>query len=344
MDDLKKTYRQLTTLGQARRLRRMALKSLEHYNLEVARLRLVTNDFNGIFRIDTTTGERYILRVALPEGGHTLESSRSEMEWLDALSRDTDLPVPRPLVTIDGELVVEVECDGVPETRLCMIFRWLPGTNLSEHLSEANVYKLGHLAAQLHAHAKTYQPPPGFSILRYDSLFPFLDPVILFDDEYTSLVPPERREVFKQALDWAQEALNQLQISGEPMRVIHSDLHQWNVRVYRGVLYPIDFEDLMWGWPVQDIANTLYYILDLENYLALRIAFQQGYTSHAPWPERYPGEIEAFIAARGLDLVNFILQDPNPGWRLQASAFIERTEIRLGRLLENNGPGVTIRA
>ena len=46
------------------------------------------------------------------------------------------------------------------------------------------------------------------------------------------------------------------------MRILHNDLHQWNVRIYRGRLSPIDFEDLMWGWPVQDIATTLYYHLD----------------------------------------------------------------------------------
>ena len=68
------------------------------------------------------------------------------------------------------------------------------------------------------------------------------------------------------------------------MRIIHGDLHQWNVRNARGVLSPIDFEDLMLGWPMQDIATTLYYF-DAENISALRDAFQTGYTRQARGPK-----------------------------------------------------------
>ena len=116
------------------------------------------------------------------------------------------------------------------------------------------------------------------------------------------------------------------------MRILHGDLHQWNVRNSRGRLSPIDFEDLMLGWPVQDIATTLYYFPS-ERYAALRAAFQAGYTRRASWPERVPGEINSFMAARGVGLANFVLHDPNPAWQQQAGEFIERTEKRLRALL-----------
>ena len=64
--------------------------------------------------------------------------------------------------------------------------------------------------------------------------------------------------------------------------------------------------------------------------------FQDGYTRHSPWPERYPGEIDSFIAARGIGLANFILNDPNPTWKVQAPKFIERVENRLRKLMETN--------
>ena len=77
-----KSFRNLTELGQARRLRPLAWNALQQYDLEVARLHLVTNDLNCIFRIDTTQGEKYILRVTLPEGGHTRDHVAAEMDWL----------------------------------------------------------------------------------------------------------------------------------------------------------------------------------------------------------------------------------------------------------------------
>jgi Ser/Thr protein kinase RdoA (MazF antagonist) len=192
------------------------------------------------------------------------------------------------------------------------------------------------LMAGLHTHALTYAPPPGLDLLRFDRVFPFPEPVILFEQRFADLFSAERRAVCQQAIDWAQESISRLKTSSEPMRILHGDLHQWNVRFSYGVLSPIDFEDLMWGWPVQDIATTLYYFMDLEDYPSLRAAFQRGYTRWSAWPERYPGEIDSFIAARGLGLANFVLTDPNSSWKLQAAEFLERIEKRLRTLLENS--------
>ena len=114
-----KPFTQLTGRGQARRLRQVALNALELYDLQVARLRLITNSFNCIFRIDTVGGEKYILRVTLPEGGHNRESTHAELAWMAALSRDTDLSIPAPLAAHSGEMLVEVEAEGVPQSRLC---------------------------------------------------------------------------------------------------------------------------------------------------------------------------------------------------------------------------------
>lgn len=328
-----KPYATLTTRGQARRLRGLALAALQGYDLDVSRLRLVTNDFNGIFRLDTRQGEKYILRVTLPEGGHDRDHVAAEMAWLEALSRETTLSVPRPVPAQDGALLVEAGAQGVPEPRLCAVFGWVPGRDLAEHLTPANIYKLGALLAQLHAHAAHFRPPHGLALLAFDRVFPFPEPVILFEERFAHLVAPERRALFELAITAVQRAIERLQASGEAMRILHGDLHQWNVRCYRGLLSPVDFEDLMWGWPVQDIATTLYYLLDRQDYAELRRALQQGYQQHIDWPERWAGEIDVFIAARALGLANFILNDPNPSWRIQAGEFIQRTESHLRRLI-----------
>jgi len=330
-----KPYSALTVRGQARRLRQLAHNALTHYELDVARLRLVTNDMNGIFRIDTRDGQKYILRVTLPEGGHDHDHVAAEMDWLAALARDTTLSVPRPLPARDGSLVIEAGAGGVPEARLCEVFSWVDGKDLAEDMSASNISKLGELMAGLHAHALTYRPPSDLSLLRFDRVFPFPEPVVLFDEQFSPLFPAARRAVYEKGIAWAQEAIDRLKVSGEPMRIIHGDLHQWNVRNKRGVLSPIDFEDLMLGWPVQDIATTLYYF-DSKDFDVLRAAFQKGYTRHSPWPERHTGEIDSFIAARGIGLANFVLNDPNPAWREQAREFIERVEKRLLILMKRN--------
>lgn len=331
-----KPYSSLTERGQALRLRHLALHALQQYSLNVTRLRLVTNEMNGIFRVDIADGRKLILRVTLPQGGHTLDHVGAEMDWLAALAAETDLSVPKPIPAINGDLVVEAHADGVPEPRLCAVFSWVHGKDLAEDLTPGNVFKLGQLMARLHLHAKSYQPPRQLSLLKFERVFPFDDPVILFDAEYADLFTAKRREIYQTGIAWAQESIDRLKASGEPMRILHGDLHQWNVRISRGVLSPIDFEDLMLGWPVQDIATSLYYLLD-ESFEELRKAFQTGYSQITPWPERFPGEIDSFIAARGMGLANFILNDPNPAWRIQSTEFFERVETRIKFLLNRTG-------
>lgn len=316
----------------------MALAALEHYDLIVKRVRLISTDWNGIFRVDTAEGDRYILRVCMPEPhGFSIAAIRSEMMWLAALRRDTDLSVPQPLATREGDLVITAEAAGVPEPRHCVVFSWVPGVNLADRLTLENMAKLGELSAQLHNHADTFTPPEGFVVNRYDKVFYYQEPVLIFDDAYRALFPPDRRRVFERAVERVEEALGKLATSGDGMRVIHGDLHQWNAKVFRGKLSAIDFEELMWGYPVQDIAITFYY-LQGHDFPTLREAFTSSYTRHRAWPEQYPGEMDTFMAGRALTLVNTIIQDPSPEYRQQAPHFIERKQADLQAFLDGNWP------
>lgn len=328
-----KNYYDLTNRGRARRLRQLAIAALADYDLDVKSVRLITNAFNGIFRVDAEDGHKYVLRVCRPdETENGLLQLRSEMIWLAALRRDTDLQVPEPLVTRRGEYVSTTQVDCVPEARHCVIFSWLPGRDLDEQLNIEALEQFGALVARLHRHAAEWTPPAAFSIRRYDTPFPFELP-ILFDDAHRAMLPLARRELFASTVERVQAAINHLQASGAPMRVLHGDLHRWNAKFYRGRVSPFDFQEILWGWPVQDIAITLYYFHGEAEYPAWRAAFQRGYERLAAWPEAYPGEIDLFIAARGLMLANGLLTDVDPEWRAETPRYFERTEMRLRALL-----------
>ena len=47
-----RSFEELTDAGKARRLRVVAAAALERYDLRVRRLRLITNEFNAVFRVD----------------------------------------------------------------------------------------------------------------------------------------------------------------------------------------------------------------------------------------------------------------------------------------------------
>jgi len=134
----------------------------------------------------------------------------------------------------------------------------------------------------------------------------------------------------------------------EPPRVIHGDLHRWNVLVEPGrggtarrpedghapTAAAIDFEDLAWGWPVQDLAIALYYIAFEPRYPALLEAFRNGYESVRPWPDETGGEIDTFIAGRALVLANDVELLEEPEVRARGPMWMERFEGRIRAFLE----------
>jgi len=331
-----KDYYRLSYRGRALRLRQMALTALEEYDLDVKVLRLITNMTNGIFRVNTRDGGKYMLRITDPIGAHGLEEIRSEMMWLTALRRDTDLGVPEPVLTRKGEMAITIKIDNVPETRHCAIFNWVPGTNFSNRISPENMSKLGAFTALLHNHARTFTPPPGFHTRKLDRVFPYSDPdfpyvepVVIFDQKYRKLFPQRRMRIYRQSIERVQQALDRLFADERGLRITHNDLHQWNLKLYRGRLFALDFEDLAWGYPVQDIATTLFYFQQHEEKDALIEAYQSGYTSHLEWPESYPGQIETFIAGRSIMLTNYLLCSRNPEDQEIAPDYVARVEARL---------------
>lgn len=316
-------------------MRGVALAALGQYDLEVERMSLLSNDTNAVFRVVDVEGRSHVLRVGRGGHiGHSLDQVRSETQWLRALATDTDLRIPTPITNRRGSAVTRIELDGVPHVRNCVLFTWLPGRLLDGHLTEANLQACGALAAKLHLHAASFRPPPGFSIIRYDRVFPFDQPVVLFDEERTRFVSNDHRDLFAAAAERVQAAIDRLR-GAEPMRVLHGDLHRWNVLVDRGKVAAFDFEDLVWGWPVQDLAIALYYFQRQEEYRDLRGALRAGYEKVLPWPDRTGNEIDAFIAGRALVLANDVelLEEPEfeeegPHWM---DVFAERIRMILDR-------------
>jgi Ser/Thr protein kinase RdoA (MazF antagonist) len=323
-------YQDLTVRGRARRLRRSVDAALAHYALDVVRVRLITNDTNGIFRVDTADGARYAVRVGLGGGiGHSTGEVLAETEWLAALAAAGQLTVPVLLLTRDGDPFVTVEVPGVPDPRNVVVFTWLDGAPLGERLTPATVRSWGRLAAHLHAHGGRHRPSRPDALPRYDRLSPFVEPFVLFEAKQP-LMPPARRAVFAAAAEVVEEEIEALRRSGEPMRVLHGDLHPWNVMASRRGLAPFDFEDLMWGWPVQDVATSLYYLQgpDLEGWVT---SFREGYETVAAWPERRQGQVATFMVGRALVLANDLLITPE--WQAEAALFLERYETRFRAFL-----------
>jgi Ser/Thr protein kinase RdoA (MazF antagonist) len=325
-----KPYDQLTFRGQITRLRQLCLKALEAYPIDAARVRYLTTESTTMFRVDARDGSKYVIRLYSELDSSTAEN-QTEMFWLSALARDTDLRVTQPVARRDGEYLSFVSVAGVPGERRCALYKWVPGVRLAERVSPLTYRQLGPIMAKLHNHAESLSLPAHIQPKRWDKVFYYPDePVVYNSPEYSHLFAPEQVELMERAIAQVEPSLaNLYREMGRPF-LIHADLHFWNVHIYRGKLYVIDFEDLALGYPVQDIAICLYYLRNAPDYPELAAAFQAGYATERAWPSFSQRDLHTLWAARMLNFANYAAQVDEPQG---AREFIEARCQELEKLL-----------
>jgi Ser/Thr protein kinase RdoA (MazF antagonist) len=309
-----KPYEKLTRLGKLRRLRQIALKALTYYDLQLKWVKFLTTETNTMFQIRTRDNQKFVLRIYSDEES-TLDENRAEMFWLHALKRDIDLRVTEAVPRRDGEYITIVSTTGVPGERRCILFKWVPGRTLVNYLTSDNYYKLGQTLAMLHDHAERLKPlPPDIQPKKWDKVFFYPDEPVVYDTaEYSHLFPIERVALLNGVIARADDAFEKLYADPDGLILLHGDLHYWNVHVYQGEFYVIDFEDVMLGYPVQDVAITLSYGRQQEGYKELRAAFKGGYTGLRTWPAESERQIQTLMAARSVNFINYVARiDPSP--------------------------------
>jgi len=336
-------FNELTHLGQARRLRSHATGMLGHWGIHDASLRQLTEASNIVFRVDTADHHRFVLRMSAPKSAHTPATLLAASAWMRALHRDGTVGVPEPIPARDGEYIHTLSVPGVPGAWHCELFSWVPGAMLEDRLSPENVWRHGALAARLHEHAGRFVPPADARVRAYSSVFPYSDqrfpgaePILVLGDGDATLLPPRRLDTFRAAHDLIHAEIQSL-FDRQPPRVIHNDLHVWNVKLWRDRIFALDFEDLLLGCPIQDLATTLYYYRYREGYPTLLSAFREGYETVRRWPEERDGQLEVLIAGRGMLLANFVLASNDAAEREIAPGYLARAEKRMHAFLEQYG-------
>ncbi len=333
---MRKPFYNLTMTGRTRRMHVLARAALQHYPIEIKSIRQMSDDWNYIFRVVATDGSKYVLRVAYPDC-YSVQETRSEMTFLNWLATETELTVTRPVSGKDGELVYIVKVDGVPEARNCVLFEWITGSDLGDQPSVENFETLGRLSATLHTQSYNFPAPDDFDIMVADTLYNPKDEAFLFRPEHAHLMTAEQRATLERAATMVEAATKALWT--QPGKcVIHGDLHGWNVMLAKdGTPMLIDFEDIAWGYPLQDIAVTFYYLFvedDEEgyDYATDTEAFKRGYESVTEWPVPDQDTLNTFIIRRALDLCNFVVGSEDPEMKEFAPKMVERTVTRIEKI------------
>jgi Ser/Thr protein kinase RdoA (MazF antagonist) len=169
---------------------------------------------------------------------------------------------------------------------------------------------LGRLSARLQQVAAAWSPPGAADVLAADR--------VLYWQVPERLSAAGSRfgfgTLFLDALARAQSVVDSLWRSPpDPPHLVHGDLTPANVIVSpRGDLVPIDFQDTVRGFEVQDLSITVAALRRWPDGDRLVDAFRAGYGECRPWPDVSPALFESLIVARALHQMNLTLTTTGP--------------------------------
>lgn len=324
-------YQQLSSRAQIGRERQLAEATLPRYGLHEAKLTLITHNFNTVYRVDALAG-RFMMRIQEP---NTLDAQaiRSELAWLTAIRRDTDLLVPEPLNNDAGAMLTNVSAVGMPSERHIAVFRWMDGKMVGKTISPTKLYKVGVLMAKLHQYTQSWQPPTNFTRPRWDWARLFGVDSVFGNGKIDPLLTAETRAIYTAASQYVLEAMTALGTSPVAYGLIHNDLHSWNYLYHKGEIEAIDFEVSGWGVWGLDMAVTIEALRNGANKVAMRDAFLRGYSSVRPLPPGFEMHERAMLVARLATMANWAVESNNPELKAEAPAIVLRLADRMAQTM-----------
>ncbi|MFO7309245.1 MAG: phosphotransferase [Pseudomonadota bacterium] len=311
----------------------------EHFGL-VVKARPLTGERDSNVLITDADGRRFVLKLGNP--AEEPEAIDFQMRALQhARSRDPFLPLPEPVPTLDGALMVEIS--GPDGTRILRVLSYLDGLPLPEApRSAAQRRAIGALLARLDRALGDFAHPAGDQALLWD-----LQQAAKVRDLFVHLPPGRDHGLPRRFLDaFEDHALPVL--PGLRRQVIHNDGNPHNLLVAPDapdvVTGLIDFGDAVRAPLVQEVAvAAAYQLVDEGHPLAGAADVVAGYAQAMPLNEDELAVLFDLIAARLVLIVSiggwraarypenaaYILRNNAAAWAgLQRIAALTRDEAR----------------
>jgi Ser/Thr protein kinase RdoA (MazF antagonist) len=305
-----KPFEELTYLGRIRRMRQFARVALNAFGLPDARFKFLKQAGNTLFRVNeiyptfTTKPElysqgQYLLRIHQP-GYQTSDAIELELMWLAAICQDANLPVPKPVPTLEGKLLAQVSIPGIPEERNCSLLHWVKGRIKTKDIGPHHYKSQGRLMAGLHNHAAHWYVPAGFTKRKYDWDGLFRDDLGegIPASEAWALLPPQYIKTFEMIAGKVKLVMDELGNDPEVYGLIHGDLGlDANILFWKGEARAIDFDDSGFGYYMYDLSLAFEHCQEDDALPQFREALLDGYIQVRSIPEEQFDHLDLFLAA-----------------------------------------------
>lgn len=261
----------------------LAAAVADHWGLpEGARITLLAVSENATFRVDAPDGARLVLRVQRPGYVAGAAAVESELSWVEAIARDTDVTVPVALPGRDGARVLTVPAPG-GSVALVVAFPFVEGEVLEDVADPLDWFAtIGRTTARLHRHTRAWARPAGFTRFSWE-LADMVGPACRWGSWTAARLEPGERRLLEDAEAAALSIVGELGHDPGDWGLIHSDLRPSNIMVDGGRLTVIDFDDSGFGWYLYDFAAAMTWLDHRPDAPGLAQAWVAGYRGELPF-------------------------------------------------------------
>lgn len=136
---------------------------------KTANLKLMNLSENATYGVsEPSSGKTAVIRVQR-EGYSSISEIKPELAWVSALTDDDVVNTAKPIPTITGEAVVEMESPVTGAKRLAVAFTRLAGSEPKAADNLCYWFKeIGAFTAKMHLHARNWKKPEYFQRKRWD--------------------------------------------------------------------------------------------------------------------------------------------------------------------------------
>lgn len=275
----------------------IARRAVDYYAIGKSHLTFLRHSDNVTYKVKDSSGNTYLLRVhspiteAMGAHGDDEEAVNSELLWLEALSRDIDLILQKPIRNRHGDLVSKIVDEVTGNAYNCTLLQWVDGEHYHRDLeTEDTAYQLGGILAKLHNHAQQWQIPANFKrprrdIAYFENVLKGLHPAV----EDGRIVSSDYHE-FERSITILSYIMNSMQTTRQDIGIIHGDPHKGNMLFHEGCIRLIDFSFCAFGPYMFDLAICFSDMKETLHHSCLK-----GYQAIRVLPDDYQRLIEGFF-------------------------------------------------
>ncbi len=289
-------------------LQKTAVAVLQQYPQHYPTVTFFAQETSVVFKVINDKGEAFALKI-YDDTSSQPEDNQIEILMISAIRRYGKIAVAEIVNNLRGQPITMYADPFMGATYRIVLSKWLPGADFKGQESEALFVSLGQSVADLHQATRQIDLPKEVQAKVWNQVFYFRDEAPVYrQPKYQSQTTEEFKDLMDEAIEYLNPRLSQIYVQGES-QLLHGDLNPWNIKVNNGQFSILDFEDAIFGPPIQDLAILLYYYQEHDHFPfeSVKDWILQGYSNGKTIVGWNDHAIESLMMARQVNFLNYVL-------------------------------------